>query len=138
MRETDLAYMAGIFDGEGCIIIAKALRKARPSYYLVCQIHITDEYIVNLFHSCFGGIVLKQKKKEPHHKTMWAWRCVSRIAQAFLETILPHLRLKGSEAEEGIKLQKLVSSHRRGTKMTNEQATAREAQKILLSSMKRE
>ncbi len=138
MKRTELAYMAGIFDGEGCISITRVKGKTVPKYYLVCQVHMANEYMINLFRFCFRGSIFNPKKREPHHKQMWQWICTGRIAQVFLETLLPYLRLKRAEAELGIELQKSVSSHKGSAKITDKQIAVREAQKILMSSLKKE
>ena len=130
MKRVDLAYMAGLFDGEGCINIKKKGRY----YSLNCKLNMANEFLPNLYKFSFGGS-LSKVPQEPPIQTQLAWSITSRNATTFLEAILPYLKLKRNEAELAIKFQNGFS-HQGGNRISDGQLVLREAQKILLSKMK--
>ena len=59
MKKTEVAYLAGIFDGEGSISIIKTQpnlknREKAPRYRLTVSVGMACEYIPNLFLFSFG------------------------------------------------------------------------------------
>ena len=62
MARLDLAYMAGVFDGEGCITI----NCNRKGYKVECLVVTAGAYIPTLFHFNFGGNLRKRKSTVPH------------------------------------------------------------------------
>ena len=67
MTELDLAYMAGIFDGEGCITIQRGSQRGKRHYTLRCLIGICNPYIPYMFKFAFGGWVYQWKSKKENH-----------------------------------------------------------------------
>ena len=90
--QTEIAYLAGLFDGEGCIQIKKQWeakkRAGKPKRYKVwrisMEISMTDKDIIEWVHKTVGvGTVLinvknKSPSSKPHWKTQWRWRCSHR------------------------------------------------------------
>ena len=89
----DAAYIAGLFDGEGCIQFKQVMdtkRKSRPKRYKVwritMEISMVDEDIIRWVHETLGvGTVLlnvknKSPSSKPHWKNQWRWRCSHRQA----------------------------------------------------------
>ncbi len=118
ITKTDKAYVAGLFDGEGCIHInrwAKALKNGHQ-YGLLCQIKMCDGRLLTGLHTQFGGNLKLDKRSllNPKHSDILIWRVECRKAAAFLELLLPYLRLKRKQAELAIKLQKAMPIHGRG------------------------
>ena len=66
MTENDLAYMAGLFDGEGSVSYyqrkekRKGKKKAYNFWIIRCEISMTDEYVMKWFYEKLGF------KKENH------------------------------------------------------------------------
>lgn len=138
MKKTDIAYLAGLFDGEGCICIGK--EKARgerphPSYHLECSVSMCNEYLPNLYRFSFGGSVFFYKDRHPNHQPAWQWHISARKASGFLNTILPYLTIKKGEAELAIKFQS--AKRYSGRPKTEGEFALEEAQKILLASFKK-
>ena len=138
MRETDLAYLAGLFDGEGCICIAKQkARKGRhASYHLECSVSMANEYLPTLYRFSFGGSVYFYRDRHPNHQPAWQWHISARKAKIFLETISPYLTIKKGEAELAIKFQSAKKVGGRNAHKTEEEWILEEAQRLLLSNMK--
>ena len=146
MKKTDLAYIAGLFDGEGCIRINK--NSAKHNYYTMhVMVNMSWQWMPEFLRCCFGGAVHKRKmdKYYPNAKDQWCWLINGQEAVEFLTSVMPYLKLKRAEAELAIVFQskKLAKSDylgfaRRGKPMrTEEQMAVEEAQYILMKGLKR-
>jgi len=146
MKEIDLAYMAGILDGEGCIGIHRSGMKpnGNPRYFLRVSIGICNEYIPNLFKFHFGGrIDFYQPLKENWHP-QWRWTVTCNKAAQCLNVLLPYLKLKEKEAMLGIQYQSEKKNHSGsqkglnggGVPETNEELALIESQRILMHNLK--
>ncbi len=133
MKKTELAYMAGIFDGEGCVQIVKRTDR-NGQHSLRVSLEMANEYIPSLLKFHFGGSVHKRDLQSRGWQTQWHWVAVSNRAKLFIEAILPYLKLKRNEAELGLKFQS--SMHTVGGRLTDGEVAVREAQRILMSKMK--
>jgi len=116
MNKLTLAYTAGLFDGEGCIVIALYRKPYRgrvtPSYALVCNVNITNKPIIDWLRETYGGSIIEQTKYRPaNYKRCWSWRVTSRKADKFLKAILPYLKLKKAQASLAIEFQKTRRNH---------------------------
>ena len=74
-----LAYLAGLFDGEGCVTYKKywdVKRKDRPKKYycwrIQMEIVMTDKPTIQWCADTFGGKVYDKPRKE--HKMQYRWR----------------------------------------------------------------
>ena len=133
MKKTDLAYIGGFLDGEGCICLTRFGNK-RQYIRLDVQVVQANEWVIQWLKYSFGGFVCKVKSYKLHHKQRWAWKISSREALAFLKVILPYLKLKRGEAELAIKFQE--SRRGRGNRVTGAEKVLEEADRILMSKLK--
>lgn len=98
-------WIAGFFDGEGCISIQsdKGLR--------VIFINTRRDVLLAVSEG-FGGVgKLKVKKRIPGERgtrPCYQWITWGREAQRVLETLLPYLVIKKSEAEVALEFQSLI------------------------------
>ena len=114
---TQLAYMAGLFDGEGSVDYKKRFhkRKNKPRAYwyqcITCEMAMTDKPVMVWFHenTQLGVLRLLIKSKQaggkPHHKDQWRWRASHRDAYKFAKLIIPYARVKRE------KLQKIINHY---------------------------
>jgi hypothetical protein len=93
-RET-LAYVAGLFDGEGNI----AFQKNGKSSYIRVTIVNTDRAIVEYVQGLFGGTVTALKRSNPKWKPSWHWILTWSRAIYFLEGIRPWIRIKTGQID---------------------------------------
>ena len=100
MKKTDLAYVAGIIDGEGTITVVKngQTSSLRVS---VCN---TNEWLINWLRFSFGGSVYKFRKIEKN-KQAWQWMLTCRKARDFIVLVMPYLQIKRPQAELAIQFQ---------------------------------
>lgn len=98
-----IAYLAGHFDGEGCIDIALG-SDGRPSTARVI-VGITYLPTLELYKKHFGGNIYARQKL-PNRKENWVWGLQSRVEVAkFLLIVEPYLiekKVKALQAMEVI------------------------------------
>jgi len=150
MKEIEIAYMAGVFDGEGSIIIGKSKQSTNRigiGYQLLLSLGMADKSIPDLFCSTFGGFVFDIPAHRTEFvknalKTQWIWRINSKKAMQCLEILIPYLRVKKDEARLAITFQTAKSIHggikgiRGHPPKTDEAWAIEENQYILMRSLK--
>jgi hypothetical protein len=105
-----LAYVAGLFDGEGSIVIGCSpgrTKQRNPSYWLQVSITNTDKQLIDWLHDTFRGHIADNSHcpSRGKQRPCWAWRVTSKQAQSFLQKILPYLRTKKPQALIAIEFQ---------------------------------
>ena len=92
----DLSYLAGFFDGEGCISILKTTKKDwNPSYFLQAQIGQKYGSTLDWVKENFGGNVYKKRDQ--------TWIVTNFKAYEFIKLVEPFLKYKKPQAELAIK-----------------------------------
>ena len=110
---TDIAYLAGLFDGEGCVQYKQywdVKRKDRPKRYKVWRISLemsmTDRGVMEWVHNLVkcGSLKLNVKNKspsaKPHYKDQWRWRCSHRDAYQVAKLMWPFAQVKLHKLEQ--------------------------------------
>ena len=135
-KETDLAYAAGIIDGEGNIgIYANTSMAGYPRYRLRVRVTNSDEWLIHWLKNNFGGSIgVQQQPEGKNWKPAWYWTISCNTAMNFLVEILPYLRLKKSQAELAIEFQK-ARRRKLGRRFSDEERAVAEAQTILMRSL---
>ncbi len=103
--DTDRAYIAGLFDGEGSIYFARRLEKKRKhkgeGYRLAnaqrisMEITMTDKSVLMWVHEVLGVGTLVKKPRKGYRKdgtkflVQWKWRCTFRDAYYVCTLIWP-------------------------------------------------
>lgn len=100
MTKEDLIWMAGFFDGEGCIALQR--QKTKNGYYYSLDIGVGQKYPepLEIFSEYFGRPVL------PQGTEMYQWKIYGRKAFQMLCEIAPYLRYKRDQALLAIEYQK--------------------------------
>ena len=96
---TEIAYIAGLFDGEGCVRIKQA-NQGGNSYYVIAHITNTNKKMLEKVEIYFGGNTRKQE--EGRNKPVYNWSLSSSEAVDFLKTLCPFLIEKKEQAELAI------------------------------------
>ncbi len=141
MKKTDLAYTAGIIDGEGCIYIHKRVtpeNRSRVRYSLLIKVSSTDEWLIEWLHFAWGGAIGTHSEKSRRLKNWspaWQWTLQTKQAYEFLKLILPYLQLKKPQAELALKFQERKRKGG-GSGSTLEKLAVEEAEYILMKNMK--
>lgn len=117
MKETDIAYLAGIVDGEGYIGIKKSkayrcAERTTPSYIARIQIRMVDEPAIRFLSETLGGWYYKEKPHLAKGRPLYCFQASDQKARAILETLLPYLRVKATQARTVLELCALKSESR--------------------------
>ena len=107
----ELAYIAGIVDGEGSIAISRYTYCGHYEYRLRVNITLTYSDIPQEMVELFGGTISLRKPKKETHKLAYAWVISCNAAVDFLKQIQPYLRIKAEQCRLGIEFQE-VCHHR--------------------------
>lgn len=136
MKKTDIAWAAGMFDGEGCVRIRRQLNSdlRNPHHSLVVDMTNTHRETVERFTSIMGvGTIYEYKKKGSY-----SYRATSQKALKVLTLLLPYLVTKREQAEVAIKFMSIPTNSGYGQKTLDlETVEARQQIMDTLSEMKR-
>ena len=114
-EETQIAYIAGLFDGEGSVDYARRWEKKQrhSKAYLfrriTCEIGMTDYPVLEWLHETLGYGSLRPRKSPEGYKPQWRWRCSFRDSYKFAKQMLPHAIVKYK------KLKQIVDHYSEGT-----------------------
>lgn len=109
MLKTDIAWAAGIIDGEGCILIRRTEPKRKqvnPTYTCMVTVNMCDVKTVKRLRQLLGvGVVYALSNHAPNSITgrraspQSRWRCVCRDAEKVLKILRPYIFTKAREAD---------------------------------------
>ena len=108
--KTDLAYLAGIIDGEGCITVHSTNLGIGGPYLLIGG---TDKRLVIWLKNNFGGNYSEvnfTNIKHKHHKTPYLWHSSLCNTTKILELTLPYLIIKSAQAKLAIRFRRLIGT----------------------------
>lgn len=104
---SQLAYVAGFIDGEGCFTIGVSNGKTsvNPHHHVALVVTNTNEQVINFLRETFqvGSINTRAAKK--NHKQCWNWIVYGKNAVSIAEQLMPYLIVKRRAAELIIELQ---------------------------------
>ena len=129
MKDTNVAYIAGLFDGEGCVSYKQYMRKrshnkkAYPTWQIRLEMAMTDKSILIWVCEVLKvGTVTEKKYKTAYTvgwKKQWRWRCSHRDAYYVSCLLFPyaHVKLAG--------IQKIISHYaKRRLKVLNDKVVS--------------
>ena len=138
--QSDIAYIAGLFDGEGSIYFAKRIEKKKKhkgkgyrtsmSQRISMEITMTDESVVRWVHEVLGVGTVNKKPRKGRRKdgtkylTQWKWRCTFRQAYYVCCLLFPYAHTKLE------KIQKIID-HYSGIVMNNKVVDLEEYKKAM-------
>lgn len=95
VMETDVAYLAGLFDGEGCVSVTTH-RKGDATYTTRTLVFSqNDKNLCDLFTNILGvGRVYRVARANERRKDHYQWRVNGKDAVRAAFLLLPYLRLK--------------------------------------------
>lgn len=112
----EIAYSAGLFDGEGSVSLATRSAKRTedglpyksPALYL--QLSSTDTELIKWLKDTWqmGSVFIGYRPSRPNHRTAHTWRLSRTDAETFLNAVLPYLRTKRQQALLAIEYRSLV------------------------------
>src|SRR3972149_6279573 len=126
---SELAYIAGIFDGEGHVSIHRNIPPKpthSPIYMLDVGITNTDADLIQHLLDEYGGHFGRTGIRDGHRQDCYRWRISGPSAVRFLKVLLPHLRIKNRQAEIAIAFQNHVHRNVKHTPLLSDDLAKRE------------
>ena len=110
MTENDVAYLAGLIDGEGSIYYRKTkqrrnTRPGKPVHKVTVirlEIAMTDKDTVKWCHDTFKCGSFGERKVKPGMKRQWRWRVAHRDCLEICIAVWPHIKNKLHKIEQVI------------------------------------
>jgi hypothetical protein len=97
-----LAWAAGFFDGEGCVLVSE--RSNKTVYQLFTTVTQQEPAALHLLKQRFGGNVTPDKTatsdsylRKRGAILVWRWKATSAEAHAFLQAIQPYVVVKAEQ-----------------------------------------
>jgi hypothetical protein len=122
--DTTYAYLAGVVDFSGYILIRRVLIGRETRYIPVIGVSANTPAIPDLFQSVFPGIRQQFQAKTAKHRPVHWWEAKHAHARRPLWCLLPHLRVKQDQAKLTLSMLDLYV-HNRGAP-TDDQWAARQ------------
>jgi len=111
LSESDIAYIAGLFDGEGSIHIKRGIenkkkhnnkpgRRLSNSMRISMEVTMTDESVLRWLHEVLGVGTLNRKPRKGRRKDgtkylmQYRWRCTFRDAYYVCRLLWPYAHTK--------------------------------------------
>jgi len=109
MNITDVAYIAGLFDGGGSVTYKQLMKKrgknkkAYPTWDVRMEINMTDKSIIQWVHETLGVGTFGEKppgKGQLGRKMQYRWRCGFRDAYYVAKILWPYAQVKLHKIEQ--------------------------------------
>src|SRR4029450_5738541 len=93
---TDVAYLAGLLDGEGSICIFRSThRDGSPRHWINVTIGNTHHGVLEWIRSIFGvRIASNAEQYKPQNHETWRWRVNAKEAAITLRLVSAYLKIK--------------------------------------------
>tara|TARA_R100000426_G_scaffold4173_1_gene6573 strand:- start:115 stop:477 length:363 start_codon:yes stop_codon:yes gene_type:complete len=98
-RKIDIRYIAGFFDGEGCITFSEiqkynpTMKRRYPCTTIRMEASNTDFNIIKDIHNYFKiGHVINLKPRKKGYKPQLRWQLTHRQAEKVIKKLLPYMR----------------------------------------------
>ena len=112
LKETTIAYLAGIIDGEGYIGIKKTAHKNRvtPGFHARIQVRMIHDGAIRMLQDTFGGSIYKEKPHVDGGRPLACWQLSDAKAEYALRILLPYMVVKRENAENVLALRDLQTT----------------------------
>lgn len=104
MDTQDIAYLAGIIDGEGCVSVAINKKNGRNYYRLTLDITNTNDNLMQWIQGIFGGIVRTSYARSENRTNLHSWTASGNQAQVLIKLVLPYLKVKLEQAKLALEM----------------------------------
>ena len=108
MEISEAAYIAGLFDGDGCVTYKRQMKKrgdkkAYPTWNIRMEISMTDKPVIQWVHEALGVGTFSEKppsKGQMGKKMQYRWRCGFRDALYVAKLLWPYAQIKLHKIEQ--------------------------------------
>jgi hypothetical protein len=108
MKDTTLAYLAGLIDGEGYVGIKRTHRKDAVSfiYHERIQVRMVHEGSIRLLSTLGGAYYREHGYQGMGRRPLWCWQASDALAARMIATLFPYLVIKRANARLLLALRK--------------------------------
>jgi hypothetical protein len=116
MTETDIAYIAGLFDGEGSVSFGwrKATRNGKRYGKLYARISQNDRRVLDWIRQVTGFGSVHARKRKKWRNLQHDYCTAYEATRLLLAMIRPYLKVKGETVDEKLQLDALHCKRRSG------------------------
>ena len=104
MEISEVAYIAGLFDGEGSIDFKKRKEKRGNVQHILMRIEMTDESVLNWVQETLGVGTVRKRNRSPsvksHWKDRWVYSVRFREALYVCKLLWPYAQVKLHKIEQ--------------------------------------
>jgi hypothetical protein len=133
-RPVDLAYMAGVVDGEGCFFLCKLPKKEGDGYKTehyrgLLKIDNTDIRLLDWIDKVFSGTSsarCRSTSSRKFEREIFTWTATGDRLLDLCEQILPYLVIKKEQCEIMIKFRKTYTTQLGSNKLSPESISIRQ------------
>lgn len=118
----NLAYLAGIVDGEGYVGIKKSkpyptlTGRTNPGYHERLQIRMVEPHALRLLVKELGGWLYLEKSSAHNGRPLYCYQASDLRASKILTTLLPYLRVKKKQAQAVLALRRNKQTAKRASR----------------------
>lgn len=109
-NKPSIEYLAGFFDGEGCIKISRSHTtvSGSPRYNLSIKVGNINQEVIKAFGDRWGGkyYILPESVKRGNRQIFYEWFANSKVSKIVLNEMFPYLIVKKIEAKVALDFQK--------------------------------
>ena len=120
MADTELAYAAGLFDGEGSISLVR--QKNNRSHSPQVAVASNDCEVLLWLQKRFGGSIVTKQPRKSTQSVSYDWRLTDRRALAFLQMVRPYLVIQRKIRRVDLLLNEYIACTPRNGRYTEEMA----------------
>jgi len=135
MKRTDLAYVAGLIDGEGCITTSRQANKSGSVYHtIILHVEMADREPLEFAQTTLGGKIYHRGIRSNWGKPHWCWRASGEEVTRIIKPLLPYLILKRPQAVIALRI---YDSHPKFKHLTATERFLQEANAKALVELKK-
>ena len=112
MRVRDLAWAAGIIDGEGCITLYKSRTNSGTAFVMKVTVTNTSMPMLSHLQVLFNcGYIGHKRRYSIRHKPCAIWEVTTKNAERVLRLVQPYLIIKAEECRLALHSRTLINPH---------------------------
>ena len=92
--ELEIAYLAGLFDGEGCVTVSREVRQGKERVRARISVAMTTPEPLFIYKRIFGGAISVREPKRKNWKTCYDWHLQGGKVALFLRALEPYILVK--------------------------------------------
>lgn len=124
----ELAYIAGLIDGEGCLLIyRKKDRRGSSHFRCILRISNTSQRVIEWLQTRLGGGAHAGQPSSSNHLLVYHWRCEGPRMATLLVATCPYLVIKPELADLLISMQMMLTYSSSGLRLPSEAVAERES-----------